>query len=1102
MATASTYRFFPWARRGLADKMTNTDNNGPLPTRASVSVGLVVSGVAAPTYNLSVYGPGDVIGVDTTLIVRTDPRPNSSDVEANFFPTIEFDASDFPWMFTPAKNDPTTNRLRPWCVLIVVDVSVVQPPTGQAGRPLPVLLIPSDARATELPDLGESWAWAHTQMVVPSTSAATDVLTQAIAAEPAMNVSRIVAPRRLEPGKRYAACLVPAFDAGVARGLGGTPTATTLTPAWVAGQTGDVQLPVYFHWEFSTGPAGDFETLARRLKPALPPETAGIEPMYIGNADASLPKLDVADPNAYLDMDGPLRAPARSNATVADVPQTMQAGLETMLNATTVQMQNGTNAPASVLGPPIYGSWHANQHTIPTAAGWLRELNLDPRTRAAAGLGSEIERRNQEDFMDWAWEQVGDVLKANALLSRSRLSMETLIRVHTRHVATLPAERALQFSAPMHRRVSQAGTAVGGAPVTVRAAIEQSSVPNSVGDPALRRLISPRSPTVRAAARHAAAPPPPPPGNTGIAGGILGTIGVPLTGIATATFQAAPATAPPTKAAASPIAATVKTATPAIGVASLSTFATGAAPAATSAVATTSVSTTPAPAGFIGKLAAGQLNVDLARFVPDGIAGVPDLSAAAVPAAAQMSLVSVGLPLTVAQASFTGAQSAAKGIAAIAKPVAPIASTIAAALGASATVTPVTPVKTAAFSTAGMSTLAARTLAAQPSATAVPITKAPITKEPVTPITKDPVVKPIPIDPIPATIATTTPAAAVAPVFVAFALATARDSVVSRTNPRATVLARVQTMLNIGGAPLPLQSKNTGFMPPPLQNPTRVNPSSTFDRIMAAPDIAVPVYRYLAEMDPTRFMPGVGDVPSDSMMLLETNPRFVESLLVGLNYEMGRELLWREYPTDQRGTPFKHFWGWSDSGADIQGINTWAPANLLGANSRGGAGGQIVMLVRGRLLKRYPNTSIYAWRSANGRMTNPPQPGDVKKPVFTGVLGTDIAFAGFDLTDADLATGDGWFFVLQQQPTEPRFGFDEGTGTPQTTLASWADANWDDTGTDPGHYLKITDNRLSGMNIGGVKFVDHAAHLATITIQKPVAVALSSKTLTVPTPPK
>ncbi len=39
--------------------------------------------------------------------------------------------------------------------------------------------------------------------------------------------------------------------------------------------------------------------------------------------------------------------------------------------------------------------------------------------------------------------------------------------------------------------------------------------------------------------------------------------------------------------------------------------------------------------------------------------------------------------------------------------------------------------------------------------------------------------------------------------------------------------------------------------------------------------------------------------------LLRTNNRFIEAYLVGLNHEMGRELLWREYPTDQRGTYFR-----------------------------------------------------------------------------------------------------------------------------------------------------------------------------------------------------
>ena len=30
--------------------------------------------------------------------------------------------------------------------------------------------------------------------------------------------------------------------------------------------------------------------------------------------------------------------------------------------------------------------------------------------------------------------------------------------------------------------------------------------------------------------------------------------------------------------------------------------------------------------------------------------------------------------------------------------------------------------------------------------------------------------------------------------------------------------------------------------------------------------------------------------------------------MVGLNHEFARELLWREFPTDQRGSYFRQFW--------------------------------------------------------------------------------------------------------------------------------------------------------------------------------------------------
>ena len=58
---------------------------------------------------------------------------------------------------------------------------------------------------------------------------------------------------------------------------------------------------------------------------------------------------------------------------------------------------------------------------------------------------------------------------------------------------------------------------------------------------------------------------------------------------------------------------------------------------------------------------------------------------------------------------------------------------------------------------------------------------------------------------------------------------------------------------------------------------------------------------------------------------LETNRRFVEAYMVGLNVEMGRELLWRGFPTNQLGTYFDHFWG---GGADIKPLHTWGDRPL------------------------------------------------------------------------------------------------------------------------------------------------------------------------------
>ena len=997
MATSS-YRFLPFARRGLAARIETTP---PGATRASVRAGVTVSSIPEVTRDLALYGPGDVLGIDTRLIVRTSPACNSVDVEPNYLAHVEFDPPDFPWLFTPA-GAPADNRLAPWCVLVVVDLDVVAAPATAAGRPLPSLTVPAGAVAAELPDLAESWAWAHVQALTDRPAAG---LPAELAANPALNVSRIVAPRRLEPGKRYAACLVPAFDAGVRRGLGAD--GGTLDPAWRKVDR-EVVLPVYYHWEFGTGPSGDFETLARRLKPFEAPRELGVEPMFIGAAGPALPAMAPDDADAYLPMDGALRAPAGSPAELGDVPADVRSALQATLDAAaahaTGAANGGSRSPA--LGPPIYGAWHARRHTIPDdLPAWLRELNLDPRSRAAAGLGAEIERGNQEQFMQWCWEQVGRILEANRLMSRARLSIEVLARLHERHIAALPDDRAFALAAPLHGRLRFEGA-------TVSRAIARSSLADAAGDPALRRLTSP----ARAQLRRA--------------------------------------------------------------------FVTGGGSGATPRVR------------MVAGLADGRLDVDPTRFVPHGLLGVPELAVLPIPAGGEVDLTATGLAMK-ADAALVGRLRD---------------NTRAAGRALEPAVLPRTDLRDKGLlgelhvqrarelldtSTSGDRSLIELLRTAREVSPVTPVT-------PVTPLQPPPLVGPlarrIPVpDRSVATIgrferaiARAVPGGRFGPprpvrTLRRFDVAGAGGLIVRATDPRTTVPARLGGMLSVGAGATLLED-----------TPETLTVAPTIDRVMAAPQLDVPAYEYLAALDPERFLPGVGSIPDEAITLLETNPRFVEALLVGLNDECNRELLWREFPTDQRGTPFRSFWRWSDERPEIVPIHEWPAGNGLGFNARGGPGGQIVLLVRGRILRRYPNTAVLAWRARRDGpglkvLSDPP---DVRLPVFAGVLGSDIAFAGFDLTEADLDSGDGWFFVLQEQPSEPRFGFDElSPGQALPTLTTWSDATWQHTGTAPGGWLTIAGNPLSGAVVPGARFADDAGHLAAIAFQKPFRVAVHADSL-------
>jgi hypothetical protein len=221
--------------------------------------------------------------------------------------------------------------------------------------------------------------------------------------------------------------------------------------------------------------------------------------------------------------------------------------------------------------------------------------------------------------------------------------------------------------------------------------------------------------------------------------------------------------------------------------------------------------------------------------------------------------------------------------------------------------------------------------------------------------------------------------------------------------------------------------------------------------IQSAPQIDRPMYEPLRDISNDWILPGVGDVPNNTVSLVVSNQAFIEAYMAGLNHEMTRELVWNEFPVDQRGTYFRQFWDarafvpspdnthTPDELKDIQPISTWPAAAQLGQNSPRPAvetptDARVVLLVRGQLIKRYPNVIVYA-ATDPVRPDPPALPYKERHPVFQGFLGGDVAYYAFDLKLSEVnGAGSPWYFILQEQPAEPRFGVPDTIPTPPDTV--------------------------------------------------------------------
>jgi hypothetical protein len=284
------------------------------------------------------------------------------------------------------------------------------------------------------------------------------------------------------------------------------------------------------------------------------------------------------------------------------------------------------------------------------------------------------------------------------------------------------------------------------------------------------------------------------------------------------------------------------------------------------------------------------------------------------------------------------------------------------------------------------------------------------------------------------------------PLAAALDVAALSATMLSRLEPAATVRKKMKAIIGLrGGEPW--------FAADPLEP------------IMAAPSFPQPMYLPLRDLNQDYLLPGAGLIPPDSLGAVVANHAFVEAYMVGLNHEMARQLLWNGYPTDQRGSYFRQFWdvaGYvpqpgdpadpaqlAELLKDIPPENTWPLTRLLGQNENRAdvPADNVILLVRGELLRRYPNAVIFAGKAKagdggdNGRVLDET---DQRMPIFRGTLSPDITFFGFNLSADDARGGTaaaplGFFFVFAEHPTEPRFGLEPQSTEPVT---QWEDLAW------------------------------------------------------------
>ena len=1035
--TLAHYAFIPWVREGISTRIAELDalgnpTNDLAKERAELGVELNLESIdiddgsviqSKVNKKLKVLGPPDVLGISADAVVRMEPKPKVNNYEANGLPYIEFYQEDFPWAYSPSASNNT--RITPWLALICLKDDEFEVKHNADGRKY--IAINGDKIEGVFHDEKQHWAWAHVQMTTEleanSLSGQIQEVIGELDANPDTGVSRVICPRKLIKETQYTAFVIPAFETGRLAGLGADFAGVLAQKMSWGGVKADyearprgLEYPVYFDWTFRTGKHGDFESLARILKAVVTDPELGKRDMYIEDAGYGL--KDQNPDSKVLGIEGALKPPGFTSDpwTNGSNDVKYREHLRKLLNLSIDHGNRATNLAAvssdSLTQNPFYSSTLGDDPIVtPHVYGRWHGLVLRLRPTGT-------------DNHPW----VNDLNLNPANRSAAGLGV-TVIQKNQ--------EKLMQRAWKQVEEINEANDKIRKASVSklVNQALFKKHILSASEDqtikmsgPMHRYMLDKKDDD-----------------NGPDAGGTTNTLEylISQSKIPNASKSGAfkKITRPGKKS--NKLILKSTNALNALDKNIIQRF-----NATDASEVVTAAKTKTAPPLAVNLTAIGQvINDSLTNFQASDTAmaqqalfetllqetsfntlnkndlktkinNYPGLSAQAT---------------TLARDLIDGIQSSTEGDAFTSHQIIVDKAPFQAVFGTELTAKSYDNIVISHPTEGAAGQLGRATL-----------------KQDIELFQT---------------------------AFVSFDTQIVGSLMSLPQKPQLTNLAQFSNQITRSLYPKhKIQSRVLSQISMHvLDIASGAYIKREIDKlrpIMAHPVFDDPMFRDLKAISQDYILPNLEKVPQNSITLLETNRKFIEAYMAGLNHEMSRELLWREFPCDQRGTYFRQFWDISDNIQqqnkemlyDIQKMHLWGDS--LGEHSpRPNDDGYLVLLIRGELLKKYPNTQVYAQKAkfkntnapdAPRALADPSVADNLKVPVFMAELDPDIYLFGFDL-DIDEAKGDssdatkpGWFFCLRERPGQIRFGLDDWTPAnpaepafPTSDPANWNDLSWE-----------------------------------------------------------